>query len=180
LGRLDGQSWHGLGHPNSEGKIALRVPHGLQNANVGFMTDEGEAYRSRRSKGKELERFEPRTELGTLNDDVEGFELIHYLAPVVLIDAADSDGKQVKDFRVTAACPGATQKYRVAGELQSDLPFERQYDGRYRTSEMLPDEDVKFTVTAPGYEPASETVRLGEGEMKELTITLEKTAETKS
>jgi uncharacterized membrane protein len=42
---------------------------------------------------------------------------------------------------------------------------------------MLPDEDVKFTVTAKGYETASETVRLPEGETKELVVTLKKAKE---
>jgi hypothetical protein len=37
---------------------------------------------------------------------------------------------------------------------------------------MLPDEEVTFTVTAAGYESASETVKFAEGDNKEVMIKL--------
>lgn len=174
FGRMDGQYWFGQGRPNSEGTITMRIPHGLQNVQVNLMTNEHGALRFRRGKGKELENRLMEVELGTLNDDIEGFEIIRYRAPVVLVSGVDSDGNQVKDSRVTAAYPWGNQRYIIEGEQRSDLTFEHQNDGRYRTSQMLPDEDVKFTITAPGYEPASETVRLGEGETKDLVLTMKK------
>ncbi|HVA49696.1 MAG TPA: M56 family metallopeptidase [Pirellulales bacterium] len=171
FGRMDGQFWFGQGRPNSEGTISMRIPHGM-DVQLNLSTNEHGALRFRRGKGKDLENKQSRVEMGTLNDDVEEFEIIRYVAPIVLVNAADPDGKQVKDFRVTAAYPWGKQEYILEGEQRSDLSFEHQNDGRYRTSQMLPDEDVKFTVTAPGYEAASETVRLGEGETKDLVLTL--------
>jgi hypothetical protein len=174
FGRMDGQFWFGQGRPNSEGTISMRIPHGLQEVQLNLMTNEHGTLRFRRGKGKELENKQMRVELGTLNDDVDGFEIIRYVAPIVLVNAVDADGKQVKDFRVAAAYPWGKQEYILAGEQRSDLSFERQDDGRYRTSQMLPDEDVKFTVTAEGYEAASETVRLGEGQTKDIVLTLKR------
>ena len=112
--------------------------------------------------------------MGTLNDDVNGFEIIRYKAPLVLVSAVDEKQEPIKDFHVAAAYSWGKQQYVLEGEQRSDLSFEHQQDGRYRTSQMLPDEDVKFTVTAKGYESASETVRLPEGESKELVLTLKK------
>lgn len=180
FGRNDGQFWFGQGRPNSEGTISMRIPHGLQDVQLNLMTNEHGALRFRRGKGKELENRQTRVELGTLNDDIDGFEIIRYVAPVVLVSGVDSDGKQVRDFRVTAAYSWGKQEYILAGEQRSDLNFEHQDDGRYRSWQMLPDEDVKFTVTAPGYEPASETVRLGEGETKELVLAMKKAVEAKT
>ncbi|HVX10418.1 MAG TPA: M56 family metallopeptidase [Pirellulales bacterium] len=180
FGQMDGQYWFGQGRPNQEGTISMRIPHGLQEVQLNLSTNEHGALRFRRSKGKELENIRSRVELGTLNDDVDGLEIIRYRAPLVLINAVDAEGKQLKDFHVTAAYSWGKQEYVLAGELRSDLSFEHQNDGRYRTSQMLPDEDVKFTVTAPGYEATNETVRLPEGETKDLVVTLKKAAESKT
>ncbi|HET6880324.1 MAG TPA: M56 family metallopeptidase [Pirellulales bacterium] len=177
FGRLDGQHWFGQGRPNSQGTIALRVPHGLQNVQLDMPINEHQALRFRRGKGQQLENQRFRVELGTLNGDVEGFEMVYYHAPIVLVNAVDEDGKQVNGFRVTAAYPWGKQEYILEGEQRSDLSFEHQNDGRYRTSQMLPDEDVKFTISAPGYESSSETVKLGEGETKELVLTLKRKGE---
>lgn len=177
FGRMDGEYWFGQGRPNSEGTVSLRVPHGLQQVQVQLMTNEHGALRFRRGKGRELENRQLQIELGTLNEDVEGFEVIRYKAPIVLVSAVDEDQKPVQDFKVAAAYPWGKQEYILDGEQRSDLSFEHQNDGKYRTSQMLPDEDVKFTVTAAGYETATETIRLAEGETKDLLVTLKKAAE---
>lgn len=177
FGQLDGESWFGQGRPDSEGTIEAQVPHGLQNVRIQLMTNEHGALRFRRGPGEKLESDKEDISLGTLNDDVEGFEIIKYKAPIVIVKAVDEQGTLIAKYGVTAAYSWGTQRYILEGELRSDLSFEKQNDGRYRTSQMLPDEDVKFTVTAKGYETASETVRLPEGETKELVVTLKKAKE---
>jgi len=178
FGQLDGQYWFGQGRPDAEGTIAVQVPHGLENVRMQLMTNEHGALRFRRGPGKELENRKDDVELGTLNDDIEGFEIIKYKAPIVIVKAVDVSGALVPGYRVAAAYPWGMQRYILEGEQRSDLSFEKQNDGRYRTSQMLPDEDVKFTIAAAGYETATETVRLPEGETKELVVTLKKAAET--
>ncbi|MEX0718084.1 MAG: M56 family metallopeptidase [Planctomycetaceae bacterium] len=175
FGEMDGKRWFGWARPDAEGTVALRVPKGLRNVRVQLITNEHGAVRFRRGKGEQLEnRSDHYIDFETLNHDVESFEIIQYRAPIVLIDAVDEDGKPVKEFRVVAAYPWVKQRYIVDGEHRSDLHFDKQNDGRFRTSQLLPDEDVKFTVTADGFEAASATVRLGEGETKELSVTLKK------
>jgi len=174
FGEIDKQFWFGQGKPDMEGTIAMEVPHGLQNVRIQLMTNEHGALRFRRGKGKELENRKDDIEFGTLNEDVEGFEIIKYKAPIVIVKAVDENQALVPAFRVSAAYPWGQQRYILEGEQRSDLSFEKQNDGRYRTSQMLPDEDVKFTVEAAGFETASETVRLPEGELKELVFTLKK------
>ncbi len=181
FGQMDGDFWFGHGRPDTEGTIAMQVPHGLQKCRVQLMTNEHGALRFRRGPGKELENRNEDIDFGTLNDDVLGFEIIRYKAPLVLISAVDEAQQPIQGFRVSAAYPWGKQRYVLEGEVGSDLTFEKQDDGRYRTSQMLPDEDVTFTVTAKDYEPVKEKVKLAEGEQKELVVTLKKKAvETKA
>ena len=179
FGRLDGESWFGQGRPDDEGTVALKVPHGLQNVRVQLSTNEHGTLRYRRGKDQKLENREVDIEFGTLNDDVNGFEIIRYRAPLVLVAAVDEAQNPIKDFRVTATYPWGQQRYVQKGELRSDINFEHQNDGRYRTKQMLPDEEVTFTVTAPGYATATEKVTLPEGESKELVVTLKTATDTK-
>lgn len=177
-GQFDGQWWHGIGTPNGEGTISMKVPHGLEGVSLQLMTNEHGALRFRRGKGKELEnRTSYNIDLGTLNDDIEGFEIIRYKAPIVMISAIDEDGQPVKDFKVAGTYPWGKQQYTLEGEMRSDVYFEHQQDGRYRTNQLVPDEKVTFTVSAKGFEPASEELSLPEGENKDLVITMKKSPE---
>jgi len=91
----------------------------------------------------------------------------------------DETGQPVPSAKVTATYPWGKQRYIVEGEARSDLTFERQKDGRFRSEQLLPDEEVTFTAAAAGYENASEKFKLPEGETKELVLTLKKAAEAK-
>ena len=178
-GRIDQDYWFGQGRPDPEGTIALRIPHGLQNVQVNLMTNEHGALRYRRGPDKPLENRQDRVDFGTLNDDVEGFEIVRYRAPIVLVKPVDEAGQPIAGAKVTAAYPWGKQRYILEGEARSDVTFERQKDGRFRSEQLLPDEDVTFTASAEGYESASEKLKLPEGETKDLVLTLKKPAETK-
>ncbi len=54
-----------------------------------------------------------------------------------------------------------------------DVSYERQEDGRLRSEQLLPDEEVTVTVVAAGYVPKSATLKLAEGAVKELTVRLQ-------
>lgn len=176
-GQLDGVWWNSEGRPDTQGTIVVRVPHGLQKTRVDLMTNEHGALRYRMGKGQPLQDERRQIDLGTLNADVDDFEIIRYRAPIVIVSAVDESGQPLKDFKTTATYPWGKQEYILKGEERSDISFEYQTDGRHRTSQMLPDEEVTFTVKAAGYENATEKVTLPEGETKELTVTLKKQTE---
>jgi beta-lactamase regulating signal transducer with metallopeptidase domain len=173
-GQIDGGFWHAQGRPNKEGTVVLKVPHGLQETRVQLMTNEHGALRYRRGPGQPLQNEVRNIDFGTLNSDVEGFEIVRYKAPLVLVSAVGEDQKPIENFGVAGTYPWGQQQYVVEGEARSDMSFEKQNDGRHRTSQMLPDEEVTFKVTAKGYESATEKVTLKEGETKELIVTLKK------
>lgn len=171
-GRLDSEFWSTRARPDKEGTANVHLPHGLQNVHIGMITNEHSSLRHRKGPGTPIENNNFDVELGTLNDDVEGFEIIRYKAPIALVQAVDFEGHPVRHFKVTAKYPWGQQRYILPGEQRSDITFNQQNDGRYRTSQMLPDEEVTFTAAAAGYESASETVKLAEGETKDVVIKL--------
>src|SRR5262249_42591957 len=122
-------------------------------------------------------RAEREVNLGTLNDDVRGIEIIRYVAPILLVDARDKEGKQVKDFHAKLAYnSGVNPKGRgeFVNGVQGDVFLEKQEDGRWRSNQLLPDEELTVTVSAKGYKPHSEKVKLAEGTTKELAPMLDK------
>jgi hypothetical protein len=124
-----------------------------------------------------------RVELGTLTDDVRGIEIVRYTAPIVLVKVTAKDGQALKDPAVTAEYGAGKQrsdgKFIVAGGRHSDVTFEKQEDGRFRSEQLFPDEETTVTAHADGYASKSEKIKLPEGETREIEIVLEKTAEKK-
>lgn len=52
--------------------------------------------------------------------------------------------------------------------VQGDVSFDKQDDGRWRSSQLLPDEEFTLTLDAEGYRPKSEKLTLAEGAVKEI------------
>jgi protocatechuate 3,4-dioxygenase beta subunit len=178
FGQVDkGSYWFGQAKIDTNGKMTLLAPHGLTQARLSLMTNEHGVLRHRLKKDQPLSTARE-IDLGTLNDDVKGIEIIHYIAPILIVDARDKDGKQVKDFQVKVTYPPGVGKKRpgesFVNGVQGDVYMEKQEDGRWRTSQMLPDEEVEVTVSAKGYKSHTEKLKLAEGTSKDLAPVLEK------
>ena len=178
FGRIDGDFWWAQGKHDADGKVTALVPHGLEQTRLSLMTNEHGVLRHRTTKNDPLSNNRE-VDLGTVNADVKGIEIIRYTAPIVIVKVVAKDGGKLKDVAVTATYPegkgDARGKRIVGGGRQSDVGFEKQEDGRFRSSQMFPDEEVTITGHADGYESHSEKVKLAEGTQKEIVIVLEKT-----
>jgi hypothetical protein len=178
FGQMDKNNyWFGEGKMDGNGKMTILAPHGLTQARLTLMTNEHGVLRHRLKKDSPLSAARE-IDLGTLDDDVKGIEIIRYVAPILIVDAKDKSGKQIKDFQVKVTYPPGVGK-KKPGEtfingVQGDVYLEKQEDGRWRTSGMLPDEEVSVTVSAKGYKPHTEKLKLTEGTNKDLTPVLEK------
>jgi beta-lactamase regulating signal transducer with metallopeptidase domain len=178
FGQVDKNNyWFGQCKVDADGKMTLLAPHGLTNARLSLMTNEHGVLRHRMKKGEPLSAARE-INLGTLNDDVRGIEIIRYVAPILVIGAKDKDGKPIKDVQAKVQyAPGVKPKRpgeRFINGVQGDVYMEKQEDGRWRTSGMLPDEEVTVTVSAKGYKPHVEKLKRPEGTTKDLTPVLEK------
>lgn len=176
FGQMDGQFVRANAKPDKEGTAVALLPHGVEQLQVMLMTNEHGSLRYRMSADEELKPapIGGQVMYDRVEEDIEGFEIVRYKAPIVLLEAVDEDGKQIEGFVVWAAYPWGDQRYILDGGRNSDLSFEKQQDGRYRTSQMLPDEDVTFHIEADGYVSHEEVVNLKEGAEKTVRVTLKK------
>ena len=185
FGRMDGAFWQDMTQPDTQGKFTLKVPHGLEGAELNIGTNEHASALYRMGKDGPLVAGR-RVKFGTLDHDVKGIEIVRYVAPIILINATTKDGKQIKGFKAEVAYtkpdPDSDVKvYVKGGSPETEAIQDEQGDGRYRTSQLLPDREVAVTVTADGFETASRTLKLAEGTTEEVNFVLEPkgTAEAK-
>lgn len=92
----------------------------------------------------------------------------------MLVSAVDEHGQPVGKLQVKAHYTKPRPAQYISFANGSDIGFEWQKGSVYRSSQVLPDEEVTLTVAADGYEPASEKVKLAEGTTRELRMTLKK------
>ncbi len=178
FGRMDGSSWSTQAHPDPQGRFSAKVPHGLEQAQLDISTNEHATTRHRIGKNGPL--VEGRTaRLGTLDHDVKEIEIVRYVAPIIVINATTKDGQQIPGFNaaVEYTTPAGDERGKnvhvVGGGKKPDVIQDEQYDGRYRTSQMLPDKEVTVSVSADGFEGASRKLSLPEGKTEEVTFVLE-------
>ncbi len=178
FGRRDGSFWNTQAHPDPQGRFSAKVPHGLEQVQLDISTNEHASTRHR--IGKDGPLAEGRTvKFGTLDHDVKDLEIVRYVAPIIVINATTKDGKQIPGFKAAveytapAGDEGGKNVHVVGGGQKQDVIQDEQYDGRYRTSQMLPDKEVTVSVSADGFEGASRKLSLPEGKTEEVTFVLE-------
>jgi protocatechuate 3,4-dioxygenase beta subunit len=176
FGQIDGQSWFMDAKADADGKVTLLAPHGLENARLQMMTNEHGSLRWRKAKGDPLSRGRE-IDLGTLDKDVKGIEIIRYDAPILLVKVTAKEGGKPKGAAVAAVYPeeaGGKEKPSSVKGRPTDVFFEEQEDGRFRSEQLLPDEEVTVTAHAEGYQDGTAKVKLAEGSTKDIEIVLEK------
>jgi hypothetical protein len=176
-GQIDGQFWHIDTKSGPDGKVNVMAPHGLTQTRLQLMSNEHGALRHRLKNADPLLRGRE-IELGTLDHDVKGIEVVVYKAPILLVKVSEKGGGKPKGAAVTVLYPpqkGLREgRFIVKGGRQSDVSFEEQEDGRFRSSQFLPDEEATVTAHADGFADKSVKVKLEEGTTKEIEIELEK------
>jgi hypothetical protein len=174
-GEIDGKFWSTNCESTADGTYTILAPHGLEGEHMSLMTNEHSALLHRKTKDAPLDHSRT-IQLGTLDRDVKGIEIIRYEAPVILIKPTTKDGRPLKDARVSVNyvtdAEGGEGRYILKGGVHSDVNLEKQDDGRFRTSQLAPDREVNVTVQADGFEPSSRKVKLAEGKTQEVELTL--------
>jgi beta-lactamase regulating signal transducer with metallopeptidase domain/protocatechuate 3,4-dioxygenase beta subunit len=182
FGQIDGGFWFHEAKADANGKVTIRVPHGLEQVHMQLSTNEHGSLRWRREKGKPLSNARE-IDLGTLTDDVRGIEIIRYVAPIVVVKVKAADGGKLTKPGVVGLYNGkegpAGGRLILKNNRHSDISFEEQEDGRFRSEQMSPDREITIQALAEGYKPNGTKIKLPEGEMKEIEIVLEKEAANK-
>src|SRR5262249_21251873 len=116
--------------------------------------------------------------LGTLDHDVKDIEIVRYVAPIMIINATSKGGRQIQGFKasveyVTGDAGSDKRVHLMGGGKKLDALQDEQNDGRYRTSQLLPEKEVNVSVSADGFVTASRKMSLKEGKIEEVNFVLE-------
>ena len=112
--------------------------------------------------------------MGTLENDVTDFQIIRYVAPIVLVKTVDEQGRPVDGCTPVVKYTANDQPgdeldvYTTGGNVHS----EHQQDGRWRSGQALPDEPMSVTVERTGYTTTKQEITLKEGEERELLFVM--------
>ena len=174
-GRIDGGFWVSQGRHDESGKLVIRAPRGLELARLDLSLNSHNALRHRLFKGGPLASGRD-IDLGTLDHDLKEIEIVRYVSPIVTVNVVNEDGQTPKNAQVSAEYfavnAGMRDRFILKNGGHSDVGFEEQKDGRFRSLGLLPDEKIKLTAVAEGFEPKSDILSLPEGVTRELTLTL--------
>jgi hypothetical protein len=178
FGTRDGIFYSSQGRPDHDGRISFKAPKGLAKAALSLHTNEHGVLRYRISKDAPLQNAE-RLELGTLDKDFTGLIIVRYEAPILVVKALGQDGRIIEGFKPRIDYPpGTTDRdpttsHWISG-VEGDVDFEKQEDGRWRSSQLLPDQPFTLTLEAEGYQQKSDKFTLAEGAIKEIEWRLTK------
>ncbi|MGO9112523.1 MAG: M56 family metallopeptidase [Thermoguttaceae bacterium] len=160
---------------DEHGKFTVKSPKGFV-ATLNIVDNEHHSIKTRASKHGPLNNGST-LDLGVLDRDVNDVAIIRYVAPILLVKATEEDGTPISKLRPSIRYP--FNPIRDSSRL-GYVAFEHQDDGRWRTSQLLPDEQFTITVDAEGYESKPENLKLPEGAVKELDIRLKKTSKPRT
>lgn len=174
IGRLDDAFYSARSSTaGMDGKFQLKIPHGLREARLDLITNEHSALKWRMARDMPLQRGRD-VRLGTVEDDIYGFEVVRYTAPILMVKAVDEKGRIVADVTpiVTYTRETNESEEMIMYTTGSQVGFEAQGDGRHRSSQLLPDEPIEVTVTKDGYETTPQKMSLEEGQEREIQFIL--------
>ena len=100
--------------------------------------------------------------LEDLDRDMTEVAIVCCKSPVVLVKPVGENGTIIADADVNVQY--VNSPYHVASTRQADC--------RWRVPRIVPEEEIKVTVSAPGYKSQSEKLELLEGEVEQLDVML--------
>lgn len=169
--------------PDRLGRFEIRAPIGVSHAEIMLSTNEHSSLRWQLPTSKGLSRGS-RIKLKTLDHDIGGLKIIRYVAPIVVVSVVDENGKPARNYKLACRYTKPDKHANIVFST-GDLNFEKQSDGRWRSSQMLPDEEVTISILSVASERTSDsdvikpvslatpkTMTLKEGETREIRFVL--------
>lgn len=154
--------------PGPDGRVALRVPKGLNDASLTASAADGTTALRHGDKPGEPLVAGGVVALGTLDADRDRIEFRAYRSPAIRVTVRAEDGRPLPDD--LSVVPGFSDP---EDDNQSDARFEEVRAGEFRGVGFLPDRRYEVVATASGYTPGrSEQFSLPEGRALDLTLTL--------
>ena len=145
-----------------KGTFEIRVPRGLEDVYVSITTSEHLAYVVEFGDARPgIGECHHLQNLDTIDRDLDQFKITWYPCPHLLVKIR-KDGQLLdsKDAEILAQHEGA----------YGYLTFRRQPDGVHCSSGVIPDRNLRLTVTGAGFEEVIEEIAVDFNEVRELEI----------
>ena len=149
MGNFDGQRmWIRQGRRTGKGAFELMAPHGFEDADLRFTTNEHSGL-TVQFEGGELSpqdsyRFE------RMEEDIHNVRVVRHPAGILKLNIVDESGKQLEDGRIFA-------HYEFDAEPSDEMMMAAQIgwnreDGLFRLSSIVPGAPVSIRFSAPGFQ----------------------------
>ena len=173
-GSFDGQRmWIRKGRRTGKGAFELMAPHGFEDAELRFTTNEHSGLMVQFEGGELSPQDSYRFD--RLEEDIDNIRVVRHPAGILKLDIVDESGKQLEEARIFA-------HYELAGEQSEEMMMATQIgwnreDGLFRLSSIVPGAPVSVRFSAPGFQTQTEKFRMNEGERRTATIKLKRGAD---
>lgn len=171
FGSFDGQQmWIRKGKRTGKGAFQLMAPHGFEEAELRFVTNEHSGlmiqFEGDKPTPVKSRRFE------RLEEDIDNIRVVRYPAGILKLNIVDESGKHLKEGRIFAM-------YEVAKNPSNQMRMNAQIgwnreDGLFRLSSIVPGAPVSVQFSAPGFQTETKTYKLQDGERRTVTVKLNK------
>jgi hypothetical protein len=153
---------------DATGRLVLRAPKGLQNAQLYSMPpNETFSIRNRLGEGKPL-NFWGGGAFEDLKADIRGVTFVVYNAPMILATVKTEEGESpAVNTQVNASFTSEGSDFGAG--------FAEQADGRFRSQNLMPGQEYEVSGWATGFVPNRvQRVKLGEGAVINMNLTLKR------
>lgn len=170
-GKVDGKFlWIPEGRKTGKGAFELMVPHGIEDAQLRFTTNEHSALMVQFVGGE----LSPQTsfKFKKLEENLDNIRVIRHEAGILKLDIVDEAGKRLDEARIFA-------HYDIAEKHSEEMMMDTQIgwnkeDGLFRLSSIVPSAPVSIRFNAAGCLTQTQKFTLSDDERRTVTITLKK------
>jgi hypothetical protein len=131
IGSLGNETWMTSADSSPTGTYRVLVPKGLSGASVSLIYDPDSAFQYRLQKDSPLQ-YGRHFQMGTIDEDLKGVEIIRYAAPTIVISVTTREGMPIEDllpsvdYTVPEYDGRGDKLYHSgkSGKSETDVPFE--------------------------------------------------------
>ncbi len=174
-GKLGDKILESNAYPKIDGSIKTSVARDMTDVAIILLSDPRSALRHQFT-GEKTWSNDRLIFMNKLIHDIKGIEIVETAAATINVKVSASDLRGLDNLKVSATYPrGRSPIETIKTKFDPaalDVKFWKSDAGVYFTHEIIPDEDLTITAEAEGYESATQTVNLKEGEDRAVDLVL--------
>jgi hypothetical protein len=154
----------------------IHIPHGLENAKIQTPIFLNGGVKYKLEGDQDYSYALHSIDLATIDHDLRMIDIVFYDYPLLSALVKTDGSSQPVDIRVDYASSETNDRrfVKLLDDESFSTKFQKTKDTGFDDVSIIPNCDVIVTASAHGYEPASQTVNLKEGERRVLEFVLKK------